>query len=282
MKTRLITLIIALISVVSYAQEFSGKATYKTSRKSNLKLGDDSQMTEQQKEQLMERFRKMNQKTYILKFDKHTSTYKEEEKLKSPTKPQVGNTRTVVMSFGGGGAGSVYFKNIKENRFANQTEIMGKRFLVKDTLPKHEWEMSSETKNIGNYTCYKASYSREVESVKMSFVNGDSKEVKEKKMVTTTAWYTPQIPVSNGPKDYQGLPGLILEINDGTTTYVCTEIVLNQENKIAINEPEKGKVVSQEEYTKISRKKSKELMESFKSRNGVDLGNGVNIKMKRG
>ena len=278
MKTKLITLIVLVASVISYAQDFSGKAIYKTSRKSNFKIGDDSKMSDQQKEELMKRVQKMNQKTFVLKFDKYTSTYKQDVKLKAP-KPQVGNQRMVVISFGGSGEGSVYYKNVKENRYANQTEIMSKRFLVKDTLPNYEWEMFSETKNIGNYTCYKASFTREVENVKMSFMNGESKEVKEKKMVTTTAWYTPQIPVSNGPDDYQGLPGLILEVNDGTTTMVCTEIILNPTDKIKITEPEKGKVVTQAEYEKISRQKSKEMMERFKSRNGVDLGNGINIKM---
>lgn len=278
MKTKLTTVFILLISIISFAQDFSGKAIYKTSRKSNFSIGDNSQMTDQQKEQLMARFRKMNQKTYILEFDKYSSTYKQDVKLDAP-KPQLGNQRVMVMSFGGSGEGSVYYKNVKENRFVNQTELMSKRFLVKDELPKQKWEMSTEKKNIGNYTCYKATYSEEVENIKMSFVNGESKEVTEKKLVTTTAWYTPQIPVSNGPKDYQGLPGLILEVNDGTTTYVCTEIILNPENKIVITEPTKGKEVNQEEYQKISRQKSKEMMERFKSRNGVDLGNGVNIKM---
>lgn len=278
MKTKLTTLFILLISVISFAQDFSGKAIYKTSRKTNFSIGDDSKMSDQQKEQLKARFQKMNQKTYILEFDKYASTYKEDVKLAAP-KPQVGNQRVMVMSFGGSSGGSVYYKNIKENRFVNQTDIMSKRFLVKDELPKQEWEMSTEKKNIGNYTCYKATFSREVENIKMSIVNGESKEVTEKKTVTTTAWYTPQIPVSNGPRNYQGLPGLILEVNDGTTTYVCTEIVLNPENKIVITEPTKGKKVNQEEYQKISREKSKEMMERFKSRNGVDLGNGINIKM---
>ncbi len=33
------------------------------------------------------------------------------------------------------------------------------------------------------------------------------------KQIEVVAWYTPQIPVSNGPGEYWGLPGLILEIN---------------------------------------------------------------------
>ncbi len=139
--------------------------------------------------------------------------------------------------------------------------------------------MSSETKNIGKYTCYKATYTKEVENKKATFVDGKSeiKTIKEK--VITTAWYTPEIPLSNGPDSYQGLPGLILEINDGKNTIVCTEIIINPSEKVAIKEPKKGKVVSQKKFNKIQEKKSNELMEKFKSRNGMDLGNGVNIKM---
>lgn len=278
MKNSIVILFLSFVFSVN-AQDFSGKAIYKTSRKTNFKIGDDSKMSDQQKEQIEARMRKMNQKTFILEFDKYTSTYKEDVKLEEPKKPQVGGGTVMVFSMGGSGSGSIYYKNTKENRFTNQTEIMGKRFLVKDSLPNYEWQMTSETKNIGNYTCYKATFTRDVENVTMSMVNGESKEVKETVSVTTTAWYTPQVPVSNGPDDYQGLPGLILEINDGTTTMVCTEIILNPSEKIKIEEPEKGKIVSQAEYEKISREKSREMMEKFKSRNGVELGNGINIKM---
>ena len=71
------------------------------------------------------------------------------------------------------------------------------------------------------------------------------------------------------------MPGLILEINDGTTTIVCTEIVINPSEKIKIIEPEKGKVVTQEKYDKISEAKAKEMMERFKSKNG----NGIEIRI---
>ena len=104
-------------------------------------------------------------------------------------------------------------------------------------------------------------------------------ETKKKETVVTTAWYTTQVPVSNGPGDYQGLPGLILEINDGKKLIVCTEIILNPSEKNKIEEPKKGKVVSQSKFDKIQEEKSKEMMEKFKSRNGVQIGNGVNIKI---
>jgi GLPGLI family protein len=278
-KTKL-SILILLISFTVNAQSFTGKATYKTSRKSSISFGDDkkSTMSDDMKKQLQARLQKMNQKTFILNFDQKASIYKEDIKLDAP-KPQAGGANVVMMSFGGSGNGSVYFKNINEKRFSNQTEIMGKRFLVKDKLPVYEWELSSETKNIGNYTCYKATFTKEVENTNMTFENGESKEVKKKEKITTTAWYTTQIPVSNGPGNYQGLPGLILEINDGKKTIVCTEIILNPSNKIEIEEPKKGKVVSKKKFDKIQKQKSKEMMEKFKSRKGVELGNGINIKM---
>ncbi len=256
------SILIALISFALNAQNFSGKAIYKTSRKSTFSFDNEKnpEISDAMQQQLLARIQKMNQKTFILNFDKKTSTYKEDVQLDAPN-PKVGGAGVMVMSFGGSGNGSVYFKNINEKRFVNQTEIMGKRFLVKDSLPNYQWEMSSETKNIGNYTCYKATFTREVEDIKMFLEDGESKENKIKKTVTTTAWYTPKVPVSNGPDNYQGLPGLILEINDGELLIVCTEIVLNPSEKIEIVAPQKGEIVSQATYDKIEEEKTRELME---------------------
>lgn len=275
MKTKLSICVTLLFSIIVSAQNFQGKATYKTSRKSKLKIGGkNSTMSDDMKKQIEERLRKMNQKTFILQFNNFSSIYKEDVKLDAP-KPKVGATNVRVMSFGGSGNGSIYYKNIKEKKYVNQTEIMGKRFLVKDSLPQYKWKLLPETKNIGKYTCYKATFSREVDNTTMTIENGVAKEVIKKSTVVTTAWYTPQIPISNGPDNYQGLPGLVLEVNDGTTTIVCTEIILDTSEKITIDEPVKGKIVSQKEYDKISREKSKEMMNRFKGRNG----NGIKIQI---
>ena len=88
-----------------------------------------------------------------------------------------------------------------------------------------------------------------------------------KKERITTAWYTPQIPVNNGPQDFEGLPGLILEINDGSLTLVCTKIVINPKDKTDIVEPSKGKEVTSKEFQAIMDKKNKEMMDDMKARN---------------
>ena len=97
----------------------------------------------------------------------------------------------------------------------------------------------------------------------------DSAKAKEKEEVKTllvTAWYSPQIPVSAGPSEHWGLPGLILEINAGRTTMLCTELVINPEDTVEIKKPSKGKKVSRDEYNEIVENKTKEIREQFQSR----------------
>ena len=277
MKT-LITIVCAFILASTTAQNFQGKAIYKTHRKMDLKLSgpNGSEMSDDKKAQLNEMLMKQFQKTFTLDFTKSESIYKEDKKLAPPSQPMNGMN---IMIMGSGGGSDVLYKNIQDKSFLNKTEIMGKLFLISDELPIYKWELSSETKNIGVYTCYKATYTREEERTTMDMVDGEVKEKKEKVTKVTTAWYTPQIPVSNGPESYNGLPGLILEINDGNLTMVCTEIVLNPAEKVEIKKPNKGKVVSQKKYEEIMAKKNKEMIEQFKSNRKKSKGKSIKIEI---
>jgi GLPGLI family protein len=278
--TSTITAIAFLVLQIIHAQEFTGKAIYKTSSKSSFKISSENnpRIDDKVQKELRKHIQKMNQKIFILEFNKYSSTYKQKVIVSTP-KLKVSGVKTMVTSFVGSNSADIYYKNVQENRFANQTEIMGKRFLVKDNLTSYNWELSSETKNIETYTCYKATYSKEVDNVKISIKDGETVKDKSKETIVTTAWYTPQVSVSNGPVNYQGLPGLILEVNDGKKTTVCAEIILNSSQKSKIEEPKKGKVVSQKKFTKIQKQKSDELIEKFKTRKGLDLGNRLNIKI---
>ena len=253
-----------------FAQDFSGRATYKTHQKSSFKL-DSTTMAANPgiQEQMETQMRKMFQKTFILDFTKSESMYKEEQELDAPKGPS-SNGSVMVMSFGGGGI-DVLYKNILENRMANKKELMGKVFLIKDNLVAYDWELTGETKNIGNYTCYKAVYEREEEEIQINMIDGEVKEEKVIKKRTTVAWYTPDVPISNGPRDYGGLPGLILEVNDGDLTIVCSEIVLNPKEVKEIKEPTKGKIVTRKKFEAIAKEKTKEMMDRFRSRDGKGL-----------
>ncbi|MCB0399606.1 MAG: GLPGLI family protein [Winogradskyella sp.] len=269
MNTIIRVLVIALTVVFSAvnAQEFQGIATYKTQRQVDIKL-DSTQMNDEMQTKMLEMMKKQFQKTFTLSFNKEESTYKQEEELDKPSVGVGGEFQ--IVSIGGGGGSDVLYKNTKEQRYTEQVDTYGKIFLVKDNIEKIEWQLGSETKYIGEYPCYKATFTKMVNKPRV-VVNGEDEEENkepEKEERTVTAWYTPQIPVNHGPDNYQGLPGLILEVHDGKLTIVCSKIVLNPNEKVEISEPDKGKEVNQEEYDDIMEKKAKEMMERYRPKKG--------------
>ena len=261
-----------------FAQDFQGVATYKTQRKLDLKIDSTQVGGGEMQKQIMDMLKKEFLKTFILTFDKNTSVYKEDEALAPPST----GSRMVFISSDGGS--DVLFKDIKNQSITNQKETFGKQFIIKERLKPIEWELHSDTKNIGNYTCYKATYTKEIEESMMTFSSSGEEQREEEpttapvmKTITVTAWYTPQIPVSNGPESYQGLPGLILEVNDGDLTILCSKITINPKKAIEISEPKKGKQVTQEEYDSIMLKKMEEMSEQYRGR-GSDK-EGIEIRI---
>lgn len=272
MKTIIRTIIVVLVLVVtkSNAQDFQGVATYKSHRKVDLKM-DNKNMNDEMQKQIQEQLRKQFQQEYTLTFNKNESIYKQNEKLDAPS-PIASSGFSIKISQGS----DVMYKNVKENRYTNKTETYGKLFLIKDTLSNRKWELVNETKNIGDYTCFKAIFKDDYTT---QTITEDGKVEEVTKERTTTVWYTPQIPVNNGPSDFYGLPGLILEVNEGDLTLVCTKIVINPKEAVKIIEPTKGKEVSQAKYDEIMDKKSKEMMEQFRVRRGNRDGERVMIRV---
>ena len=103
-------------------------------------------------------------------------------------------------------------------------------------------------------------------------------EIEMPKDITVIAWYSPEIPINNGPENYWGLPGLILEINDGKTTILCSKIVLNAKEKVQIKAPTKGSEISQKEYDETVIKKMEEFREMNQGRGG---NNGMPMRIGR-
>lgn len=255
-----IAIFLFLIVAKLSAQDFQGIATYKSHRKFDFNTDDsksDSKVSAELQKQLEDQIRQQSQQEYTLNFNRNESIYKKNEKLAAPVPSRGGIT--ITMSDGS----DVRYKNLKEQRFTNQTEVYGKQFLIKDSLKIRKWKLLNETKNIGQYTCFKAQLTEEIKIQTMTEETGIETVMKEK---VTTAWYTPQIPVSNGPAEFFGLPGLILEINDGKLTLICSKIVINPEEIITIAEPKKGKEVTQQEFNEIMEKKNKEMMDQMNSR----------------
>ncbi len=273
-----IALSLFFTSIIS-AQDFKGIATYKSQRKMNIKM-DSTQMNDEMQQQMMAMLKKQFEKEYTLEFSNTESLYKEAESLEKPTG---GNTSGIQIEILGSGEGDILYKNLTEERYTSQNDVFGKIFLVQDQLETPEWKLEKETKKIGEYTCFKATFKRKVmksSSLTMS-VNSkeEPKEPKQKEIEqTVTAWYTLQIPVKHGPGNYSGLPGLILEVSDGEETILCSKIIINPKEGLKIEEPKKGKKVNQKEYDTIIEKKMNEMNEQFNSTRHDD-GNTIEIRI---
>lgn len=275
---RITTLLIALFATFNLtAQDFQGMAVYesKTSVGDQMKrIEDNKDITPEMRKMIEQQMKMMLEKTFVLNFNRTESVYKEEEKLDAPGMHPGFKMMSSMM--GGGGR---QYKNIKDKVFFQEKDIFGKEFLVTDSLAQIKWKMVNETRKIGDYTCYKAT--AEVVADKGNMMNyrpkkGAEEAMKEKSeeelrktnftdMVempdtkTITAWYAPEIPVSQGPENYWGLPGLILEVSDDKTTILCSKVVLNVKEKAEIKAPTKGEKVTPEEFADILIKKIEQM-----------------------
>ena len=259
-----ITLLFTIISSIVFAQDFQGTAIYQWKQSSedfkNTVLADPK-MDPAMKKIIEERMNKMFNKTFVLNFDQNASVYTEEKKLDL-------NKQGSDSSWSPYGLIVSNYKNIKTKQSIIETDLMSKIFNVQKFLTDYKWILSSETKKIGNYLCYKATAiipvtqkekaDYEEEKVEQEKSKTQFFKIEEPKDKILTAWYTPEIPVNQGPDSYWGLPGLILETNDGVTIIICSKITLNPKQKTGITIP-KGKDISQKEFDILVEKKNKEL-----------------------
>jgi GLPGLI family protein len=72
-------------------------------------------------------------------------------------------------------------------------------YVYDEPMPRFHWELHDEQKEILGHVCQKAT---------TSFRGRDY-----------TAWFAPDIPISNGPWKFGGLPGLIMQVTDSENHY---------------------------------------------------------------
>ncbi|EDM43575.1 hypothetical protein SCB49_08293 [unidentified eubacterium SCB49] len=286
---------IALASFTLGAQNVSGKAYYESKTTVNMDDFGRPGMSEEIKNRIMASMKSELEKTFILSFSGNESSYKEEEKLDTGNSGSYGRGfRAAIGSVTPG----VQYKDVTSNELLEEREFFGKEFLIKDTIANLEWQVTKEQKMIGEYFAIKATAVKKLNDTDFSFArrrapgnrednaaedkkqdsinkakeNDPLSQIEVPKETVVTAWFTPQIPVQNGPAEYGGLPGLILELNIDRQTILCSKIVLNPTDGVDIKKPSKGKKVSREEFNEIVKVKTEEMRENFRGRGGRSRG----------
>lgn len=259
MRQKIILFATFFITLFSFSQNnFQGKAIYESKTDIKSIQFDSPGMNEEMKAKILAKMAKAFEKTFVLSFNKFESTYIEEEKLEM-------NGTTISKT----GSDEIIFKNLKDNLEIQQIESFSKNYLVLDQLKKWDWQLINETKKIGEYTCLKATvlipvsdeqmneYEIDIKNQSNNTTNFVTLEKPQPKIITV--WYTTEISIANGPESYNGLPGLILEVNDGTTIILCSKIIINPSVKFTIDKPKKGKKINRNDFEKMEVEKYKKM-----------------------
>src|SRR5690606_11362656 len=85
-------------------------------------------------------------------------------------------------------------KRPEDNQLFYTMQITEDFFYYEQELDLFQWQLHDETRMIGDYKVHKAT---------MTYAGRDY-----------LAWFTTEVPMSDGPFKFNGLPGLILEIAD--------------------------------------------------------------------
>jgi GLPGLI family protein len=106
--------------------------------------------------------------------------------------------------------GAIYYFDYNTNTMQQHKMIVGSIFPVQDSIPKIEWRLTNENREIAGFNCRKA-----VGKIMDS--------------VYVFAFYTEEIMISGGPCYINGLPGMILGLTIPRmyTSYIATKVNVN-------------------------------------------------------
>lgn len=266
-----------LFSATLFGQDFYGKVEYQTiqnkSKKEAVSVSKESEKEAAEdaiagidKEAFEEAMKKAFQKNYLLTFNKTEALFEEVVALEKPIPGQGGVSFSVSVSMSGDGD---KYMNTKDKISYTEEDIFGDEFVIKDSLPKIAWQITNETKIIGDYNCVKATYIEPVSKNDLEAYNRQQEKIKNGKTTlfemkkpepkTITAWYTSEIPVSFGPNGVWGLPGLILQLENENYIYFCTKVSIKNNETVKVKIPNSGKVISKKEYEKYEKKMQKQM-----------------------
>ena len=192
---------------------------------------------------------------------------------------------------GGGGGMRMNFRMPTANTYTDMAKQMQyeeraffeKEFLIIDSLKQYKWKLSEETKTIAKQLCKKATTMITSPQMRMPVSIGGAgnntdttantpRAPKETELVV---WYAENIPVSFGPDNYSGLPGVIMEIDqdNGATVTTAVEVSAKYPKKELVA-PTKGDKMNRAQFQENMQK----LIQDMQRGGGIRMG-GMNIRV---
>ena len=151
---------------------------------------------------------------------------------------------SIQIVFGGSEIESRLYTDFENKTSLDQQGFMGKAFIIDRPVEKIKWKITPEKVKYLDYECMKATMTDE-------------------EGVETVAWFAPAIPVKAGPAGYGQLPGAILMLSKGDKDLEIKATSIELKEIKAIEKPNDGKKVSEEEFDKIVEEKMKEMEKEY-------------------
>lgn len=131
---------------------------------------------------------------------------------------------------------STYYDKKTDFLYLSYNDVLGS-YVLKKEKKNFDWKITTETKQIDGFVCYKATTSDTVINPSGTYV------------YPIVVWFTPSIPLSIGPLGVGGLPGAILELQRKNITYGVKSIIFESDEKI--KKPSLKKVITVNELQKM-------------------------------
>ncbi|MDT8346923.1 MAG: GLPGLI family protein [Flavobacteriaceae bacterium] len=227
--------IFVIFTIQTSSQSKTSEVIYKVKSLQNLETIKDFEA----KSYLKEIYEGFDLLEYTLVFNQEESLFEMIKKIKST---QSNNSLLPSLSETMAFSGKVYTRS-DSKIILHQKKLSSDTYIIKQNAKDYKWNLTNNSKKIGDYTCFMATLMDTVQTVR------------GKRPKHITAWYAPTLPFSFGPTQYIGLPGLILELieNDNIVFY-ADKIVLNKDNSnFKIESPRKGKILTKDEFNEIER-----------------------------
>src|SRR5690606_10519723 len=171
---RYILIFLLLFSFGINAQNISGQAFYESKTTVDMDaFGGGREMSEEMKKTVATMMKSALEKTYVITFNKDESIYTEQEKLDAA---MINPGFKMMMSSYTPGT---QYKNIKTGQIVEENEFFGKQFLVTDSIKTLDWQITKESKTIGQYIAFKATAIKKVDPNDYSMARPKKKEEKE-------------------------------------------------------------------------------------------------------
>jgi GLPGLI family protein len=144
---------------------------------------------------------------------------------------------------GGGGGMRMMMRMPKSETFIDREsrertvfqDMLGRNFLIVDTMGIEPWKFGNEQMEIAGYMCLMAWFTDTVAKQEV------------------TAWFAPQLPPFMGPDKYVTLPGTVLavDINNGERVWVARQIEAREVKPAEVRKPSRGDKMTREEFNKF-------------------------------